>query len=240
MDLGRATLLRLPLCSLYTRTEGELDTRFSYGGTDMPKMQPKGYTDHLNRKPAENICHGFDYAAFIDRPLNNYVVLNLHGESVDEAATIFEKVRHKFRDWFNRRTKQLYGHRLPPAYVYTLEQPGQQAHANWVVNIPPRLQKEFAERLERWASKAQRRKGEFDIHLEPVVPGTAKTLAKYVIKGTDEMYVGYLHLQEFAAPQGRIWGRRAGTSPSISRSARKDAGFVAKRDRNKRQALAAA
>lgn len=204
----------------------------------MTKIQRRGYTDHLNRRPAENICHAFDYAEAIDRPLNNYVVVNLRGEAADNAASIFERVRHKFRDWFNRRTRQLYGAALPPIYVYTLECPNGMAHANWVINIPPPLQDEFERKLDRWVEKAQGRVGPFDARLKPVKAGTAKTLAKYLLKGIDPLYVGYLHLDAYAAPQGRIWGRRAGASPAISRAARRAAGFVAKRHRKSWRAAA--
>lgn len=199
----------------------------------MPKMQYRGYTDHLNRRPAQNICHAFDFARFLGHPLNQYVVINLHGEAAESAAVIFERVRHKFRDWYNRRTKKLYGLALPPMYVYTLEKPGEQAHANWVVHVPPELLAEFDKKRRKWVERAQGRRGPYDVHVSPVDPHTDKTLAKYIIKGIDGLYVGYLHLDAYAAPQGRIWGRRAGTSPSLSRAARDAAGFVAKRDRGK-------
>lgn len=45
--------------------------------------------------------------------------------------------------------------------------------------------------------------------------------------------IGYLHLASVAAPQGCIWGRRCGASPAIGRTARRAAGFVPRRDRNK-------
>jgi hypothetical protein len=199
----------------------------------MTKIQYQGYTDHLNRRTAKNICHAFDFAAYLGYPLNNYIVMNLHGLDAEYAASLFERVRHKFRDWFNRRTKQLYGKALPPMYVYTLEKPGQQAHANWVVHIPTELKREFDKKKQRWVERVQGKRGHHDIYASDVDPHTAKSLAKYIIKGIDAVYVDYLHLSTYAAPQGRIWGRRAGTSPSLSRGARNAGGFSAKRDRGK-------
>lgn len=198
----------------------------------MPKNAYCGYTDVLNRHPAENICHAFDFAKFIGRPLNNYVVINFDDTAALYGGTTFRKVVHKFRDWFNRRTKQLYGNCLPPAFIYSLENPNGQVHANWVVNVPPELQAEFEKKHRRWVRKAQGDIRRYDVAIFKVDPHTDKSLAKYVIKGIDGNFISYLHMQEYASPQGRIWGRRAGVSPSISRTARNKAGFVAKQHRH--------
>lgn len=199
----------------------------------MPKIEYRGYTNHLNRHPAENICHAFDFAKHLTRPLNNYVVINFDRESEHYGGTLFRKVRHKFRDWFNRRSKQVYGEALLPMYVYSLENPHGQVHANWVVNIPPALQAEFEKKSRRWVEKALGHVRRYDVHSVTVDPYTDKSLAKYIIKGIDGRYVGYMHMADYAEDQGRIWGRRAGASPTISRAARKGAGFVPKRDRHK-------
>lgn len=201
----------------------------------MPKNEYGTYTDFLNRHPAENICHAFDFAAWLGCPLNNYLVINFSSQDEERAGEIFRAIRHKYRDWLNRRTKQLYGEALPPMYVYTLENPNGMAHCNWVLHVPPALQAEFDRKRDRWFARAHGStiSRPYDVKLCGVKSGTAKSLCKYIIKGTDSRFVGYLHLGDYAAPQGRIWGRRAGTSPAISRAARKGAGFVAKRDRGK-------
>jgi len=199
----------------------------------MTKTLRSGYTDHLNRHPAENICHGFDFAAYLGRPLNNYIVLNFDEESANHSGAIFQAIRHKFRDWLNRRTKKLYSKPLSAMYVYTHENPNGHAHCNWVVHVPPELQAEFDQKRQKWIERAHKNVRRFDVVAERVNPATAKSLAKYIIKGTDSRFVSYLHLQAYAAPQGRVWGRRACTSEAISRAARQAAGFKAKRDRGK-------
>ena len=88
-------------------------------------------------------------------------------------------------------------------------------------------------KCERWVRRAQGDIRQFDLLASNVDIQTDKSLAKYVIKGVDQRYIAYFHMQSYAAPQGRIWGRRAGTSPSISRTARNKAGFFPKRDRHK-------
>lgn len=197
----------------------------------MPKNEYRGYTDVLNRHPAENICHAFDFAAWLSRPLNNYIVINFDSESENHSGAIFRAIRHKFRDWLNRRTKQRYGAPLPPMYVYTHENPAGHAHCNWVVHVPQDLQAEFDKKRTMWIARAHKMVRHYDVKAKLVDPKTAKSLAKYIIKGLDSRYVGYLHLQAYAAPQGRVYGRRAGTSPALSRAARADAGFIPKRDR---------
>lgn len=196
---------------------------------------PASYTDHIGRKAAENICHAFDYAKHIGRPLDHYVTINLRsGQDERMATVIFKMIRHKFRDWVVNAMKRHQADLGRPAYVYALEAPDEgHPHAHWVVHVPPILADEFLEKLPKWVIKARGSLGQFDVLVERVDPYTDKSLAKYIIKGTDDRYVGYLHLQEYAAPQGRIWGRRATASPAIGRAARRKAGFVPRRDRHK-------
>jgi hypothetical protein len=200
----------------------------------MPKIGYRHYTDVLNRRPAENICHAFDFALYQGTPLNRYVVINFPAPDCDTATWMFAAIRDKFRNWYNRRTKQLYKAPLLPKYVYTLENPsGSRAHANWVVYVPESLLAEFDRKLSSWSRKVLRREPGFDLKNKSVDQNTYKTLAKYVLKGLDPLYVDYLHLKNFAEPQGRIYGRRACASASLSRASRKAAGFVARRDRDK-------
>ena len=103
-----------------------------------------------------------------------------------------------------------------------------------MVYVADELVAEFNRKLPTWVKKA---KGPtvrpFDIDVQEVDGQTYKTLAKYVIKGINPLYVDYLHLGDFAEPQGRVWGRRASSSASLNKAARKAAGFVPKRDRDK-------
>ena len=203
----------------------------------MPKMKslPRSYTDHIGRKAAENICHAFDYAKYIDQPLNRYVTISLRNvEDEAAAAHAFGMIRHKFRDWLVYAMKQSGAEIRRPAYVYSIEAPSaENPHVNWVAHIPPHLAAEFRLKLRGWAARVLGDVGPFDILIQAVEPTTDKSLAKYIIKGTDTRYVDYLHLGEYSAPQGRVWGRRATASPAIGRTARQRAGFKPKRDRHK-------
>ena len=199
----------------------------------MPKITPARSTHHINRHAAENICHAIDFAKNIDLPLNLYVVLNLdeNGSGI-EGTEIFRRVRHKFRDWLNRCLKKRGITPSPPVYVYSHENPANNPHVNWMVHVPAFLRAEFLEKLPRWLERSQGAVRKFDIDVQAIDPHTDKALAKYILKGTDERYVPYLHLQDYASPQGQIFGRRATASPAIGRKARRDAGFVPKLHRN--------
>jgi hypothetical protein len=201
----------------------------------VPKIWYRGYTDTLNRHPAENICHAFDYARYLGCPLNRYVVINFDANDADLASWVFMRIRDKYRDWHNRKTRQITGTAQLPKYIYTLENPNGHAHVNWVIHVPDQLLGEFMRKLPAWVKKAKGRSvGPYDIHTKPVNEDTHKTLAKYVLKGIDPLFVDYLHLANFAQPQGRIWGRRACSSASLNKAARKAAGFDPKRHRNSR------
>lgn len=194
-------------------------------------------TTHIGRKAAENICHAFDYAKHIGQPLNHYATINLRGHQYSDeltAAKAFQIIRHKFRDWRVYALRKHGASICGPAYIYTLEAPDpEHPHANWVLHVPAELASDFRNKLSLWVARACGHVGPFDIDVQVVDPTTDKTLAKYVVKGTDPNYVEYLHLGSVAAPQGQVSGRRVGVSPAISRTARKRGGFVPRRDRHK-------
>ena len=214
----------------------------------MPKMSrhsppaQRGFTYRIGRNAAENICHAFDYAKHVGQPLNRYITINIRGaENERDVTEVFKDIRHRFRDWLNYAMKRAGITVQPPAYVYAIEAPDpDHPHAHWVVHVPPFLAREFAKKLPVWVARAASTDAPYDIDIRTVDPHTDKTLAKYVIKGTDPRFVRYLHLDRVAAPQGRVWGRRATASHAIGRSARERAGFVPRRDRHKWAASIAA
>lgn len=198
----------------------------------MPKIQYSTHTHALNVVPAENILHAMDYARYQGCSLNLYVVVNFPSEDADIAAWLFTRIRDKYRDWYNWRTKKVYGAPKLAMYVYTLENPNGQAHANWVVYVPPELRAEFLRKLPGWVRKAKgHAPGQFDVKAKDVDQSTYKSLGKYINKGLRERYGRYLHI--ITSAQGRIFGRRACSSAAINKAARADAGFVPKRDRIK-------
>ena len=164
----------------------------------MPKLGYRQYTDVLNRRPAENICHAFDYARYQGTPLNRYVVSQLSRPRLLITATWIVRRR-------SRQVPELVQpphpanctRRAPasPKYVYTLWKipPGSRAHANWVVSrSAPSLTDRV--RPEAFAAGSLRKVVRREPWVRPQKSGasirnTYKTLAKYVLKGLDPLYV---------------------------------------------------
>lgn len=182
-------------------------------------------TKHINRRLSQSIFRAFDYAQWVGRPLNTYVVLNFRETAERSAATAFFQVRHKFRDWLAYASKRFALGQQTADYVYTFENDSGLIHANWVIHVPPALMAEFDKKVRRWLKKSQGACGDFDISIQRVEPQRAKRLAKYILKGTDPQFVAHFFLQDVAKDQGLVVGKRAGISLSAGPSARKAAGF---------------
>lgn len=193
----------------------------------MPKNRAVLETEHISRKTTQNIYRAFDYAKFRGIPFNLYIVLHLHEAESQIAATIFERVRHKYRDWLAYQAKR-FGHRLPPLYVYTFEAPDN-PHVNWVLRVPPFLVDQFLEKLPKWVAKVQGPIGPYDLNVSSVEPDKGyKSLANYMVKGCDPAFIEHFHLQALHdqhGAQGTFWGRRAGVCPALNKTARDTAGY---------------
>jgi hypothetical protein len=200
----------------------------------MPKRlkesRPLRQSEHISRRVTQSVFRAFDYAFEIGSPLNLYVVINLHDTMKVSAAAIFEAIRHKYRDWLNYRTKKRGLGIVAPMYIYAMENPsGTHPHVNWALHVPHDLREEFAAKLPRWIEKAQGKCGPSDCVVQSVREDTHKQLAKYIVKGTDPGFVDHFHLQKVYAPQGQVWGKRAGVSPSLGATVRKVINFRPRR-----------
>lgn len=200
----------------------------------MPKMLKEGrplrQSSHINRRVTQSVFRAFDYALEIGSPLNLYIVINLHETMKVSAAAVFEAIRHKYRDWLNYRTKKRSLGIVPPMYIYAMENPsGTHPHVNWALHVPDDLRAEFEAKLPRWIEKAQGKCGPSDCVVQGVREDTHKQLAKYIVKGTDPGFVDHFYLQKVYAPQGQVWGKRAGVSPSLGATVRKVVNFRPRR-----------
>lgn len=189
-------------------------------------------SEHISVKLVQNAFRAFDYALVTGVPLNVIVVLHLHETEAQSAATIFRKIRHKYRDWLVYACKAA-GIRLAPMYVYSFEAPGS-PHVNWALYVPPALTNEFFEKLSGWVAKVQGPLGPYDLRAEGIDMSGYKSLANYMMKGCDPAYIDHFHLRALYnehGPQGAFYGQRAGVSPAFNKTARKVAGYDAKRRR---------
>lgn len=182
---------------------------------------------HISRRVTQSVFRAFDFAKAIDRPLNLYVVVNIRETEAACATTVFLRIRRKFRSWLAYKTNNS----VAPAYIYAFENPDGMPHVNWAIHVPEYLHAEFQKKLSRWVARAHQGVEQFDVSCEPVNPAYAKKLAKYIVKGTDPAYVEHFYLGDVHTDQGVIWGKRAGISPSLGTTARREAGFRPRRGR---------
>lgn len=187
-------------------------------------------TRQISRHAGTNILHAFDYAKFIEKPLNIYIVINFDEADAEKAATyIFKSLRERYRAWLRYAANKFGLDKMSPAYVATFENPeGKNPHVNWVVHVPENLIEEFLKKLPMWVHKSQGHLRPRDICAQMVDPYTDKSLAKYIIKGTDKHFEKYFHLEKYAADQdqGVVAGRRTVVSPEIGTTARRKAAFL--------------
>lgn len=192
-------------------------------------------TLHIGRRVTQSIFRAFDYADAIGTPLNFYVVVHLNETDQACAATLFERIRHKFRDWLNYKGKTSGGDPLTPSYIYAFENPANESpHINWGVHVPPGLIGEFHAKLPGWIEKVQGPLGHRTCRVLPIERQRAKRLAKYIVKGTEAGFVDHFFLRDLTdahGPQGEVWGKRAGVSPSLGPAVRRAARFRPRRHR---------
>lgn len=193
--------------------------------TKTEAVRLRRHSSAISRAVTQSVFDAFRFAAAKGTPLNTYVVINLRKQAGEEATYIFEAIRHKYRDWLAHLRKKG-GASVTPTYVFAFENPADLPHVNWVVHIPKGLEAEFDRKLRRWVLKAQGEVGPFDINIQPVTLESTATLAKYILKGTQETHIDHFYLGTvYDGPQGSIWGKRAGSSPSIGKTARDRTGF---------------
>lgn len=187
-------------------------------------------THHISRKMVQNIMHAFNYARACGIPLNVYTTINLNETDAHASAAIFEMIRHKYRDWLSYRARKL-GVRIPPMYAFTFEAPAQ-PHVNWVLRVPPSMLGDFERKLPGWTVKVQAMRP-YDLDVQRIDPDRAyKALANYICKGCDPAYIEHFYLTDLQTAhgdQGAFWGKRAGVSPALNKTAREAARYNAKR-----------
>lgn len=195
---------------------------------ESPRLSP-----HIRRRVTQNIFRAFDYVKASGDGFNLYAVVNLRDTAHQSATTAFGRICHKYRDWLAHKSKKR-GEKLHPRYTFSIESPNGHCHANWVLHIPADLVAEFRQKLPKWLEKVQGDAGPFDIDVQDIVPGTEKSLAKYVLKATEPDFIDHFHLRSYAEKhgnQGTVWGKRAGVSVSIGKAARDKDGFSPRRRR---------
>ncbi|QFP63335.1 hypothetical protein [Brucella anthropi] len=181
-----------------------------------------------------NIVRAFDYAKFIARPLNLFVTI-IFKERFDliKINEMFRKIITWNTRWNNEYSKKHSLSKQKPVWLYVFENPQFNPHVHWCLNIRKEQIEEFKIKLQKWLKKIQGSIYSNSIYIQYINPYTDKRLANYMVKGIDEEYIEFLHLQQIASYQGPIYGQRARAATEIGPTAIKKSGFKASRDRHK-------
>jgi len=178
---------------------------------------------------ATNVLHAARFAKARGRPLTLSVTLGWHlvGLNAEQGRAVFKQLRQKVRrQWVYRSEADNLGSFDD---VRSHEAPGGLANTHWVIHVPPKMRVRFETSVEHFLQKLipHVKVAQTDLlHFAPAdAPGQ---LMKYILKGIDQKFAGYLHIDP--VDQGFIPGRgRTAVSPSIGFKARKRAGWQRKR-----------
>lgn len=198
----------------------------------MPTKYGPLQTLHIGRRAAENALHAVRYARDAGRPINTHVTISFAALSLDDdqAADLFRHLQARIgRWWRDQRTRKqrpvgdLYG-------FHSHANPAGSRHVHWLLHVPSEVAEEFARVLRnRLVKLTDEANLDEALHIGPVT--TPGSLAKYVLRGIEPAYGGYLHID--AANEWLVSGcRRTGVSRAASKAARTRAGW--KRTRSAR------
>jgi hypothetical protein len=187
---------------------------------------PARISHFINRRPAANFWHAFNFAAEIGQPLNVFVTLNFgHTNCSAETMTaqFMTLLDRKFGPWWRRPSRHLkIGPQGAPAYAWVAEAAGGYPGIHWVLHIPQTRRTDFIARLPKWLKNIAG-----DLHDECAFNvGTvyrAPGLRSYLLKGCDPNYADFCKFD--CVPQGVVHGKRSGVSRSLQRTARSRAGY---------------
>ncbi len=179
-------------------------------------------------KPATNAFHAVRFANEEGRGLDLFVTINLSklGVAADDGCAFISKLRVKMNGaWKYQRDMK--GAPLGPFDgLGSHENPDGKRHVHWMVRVPVSARPWFEVTLTKFLRKMSGVE-ELGTALEIKPIYAAGTLAKYILKGVSSDYAAYFHMS--ATDQGVVVGRRTFVSRSLSRTARKAAGWKRKR-----------
>jgi hypothetical protein len=194
-------------------------------------MTTKPGTLNVGRRAAENVLHSVRFTADQGAPINTLITISFEALGIEESVAdrVFQELHGRvLRAWRHL----LHTNRVPRQVVgaYCHANPAGSRHVHWLAHVPPVSFEIFEAVVSKFLRKVV---GRFDLgdalHIKRV--DTPGSVAKYVLRGIDPYFADYLHIE--AANEGFVLGRRTGVSRSISKAARKRAGWSRKRRRQR-------
>lgn len=192
-------------------------------------------THRIPLRSALNVLHGVRYASETGTPLTHMLTIDLDWvEEIRDAGEVFALVRERIMRWW-RYSRDRPGRALGPFMgVLVHANPGHR-HAHWLFRLPPGIETTFlavvVNRLAKVTDVTEERAA--DACQIKAAPGPG-SLAKYLLKGIDPRFADHLFIE--AVDEGFVRGRRTSVSRAISRSARREAGWVRRRRGARREA----
>jgi len=185
----------------------------------------------IQRALVAELIDATSFAEWCDFPLNRFVSIDLSGLEMRPQKFISSFLK-RVGDWLRMNAS-------PVAYVWVLENPPR-GHINChiLIHVPESLMRRFRLRQRHWCECTGAKWNKSFIRSQKVgiKPGTRDRKLSlgerlehteyalcYMLKGADREICELLRIEWHA--QGRILGKRNGTSQSIGRKARQQAGY---------------
>jgi hypothetical protein len=159
---------------------------------------------------AENLREGAAFATRIGKPLTQFITIHwFKADGSENADRRFARLRECAQKWLVRKG-------VPLTCCWVLEAPKQNVHSHMAIHLPPDLVESFSAMLSTWV-------GGNDVPgMIDVKPATTLGWRRYLLKGVgpagwDKFNIPHRH----RVPQGKIKGKRSGTSQNLGPAARK-------------------
>jgi hypothetical protein len=169
-------------------------------------------TTHVTRNSAENLLEALKFAAETERPLNTSIDINwaMFAGDADDRRRL-SKVQERLSKWFRRR-----GHELVWVWVREVGANGAR-HVHILVHVPPLLVDKLTTALERLFEPEGGMLCDRAIEIKDAYWPTGKL--RYMLKGLSPADGSRLSIR--CKPQGKLVGKRSGTTENIGAAARR-------------------
>ena len=171
-------------------------------------------SEYIGLKPGSNLHHAIRLAESKGYPLNIFVTINFSMTdcSAENTDIIFQSIRNSYGKWATRPTKHFRSLRVPPVFVWVIENENGHLHAHWLIHIPVARQCDFCLRLNEWLERLTgpiKDSRTIDIRDAPSPMG----LERYLLKGQQPSLARCFNIEpEY---QGWVTGRRIGHSQCL-------------------------
>lgn len=179
---------------------------------------------HIKKRKAQMLLNAFDFARYLERPINYFVVINLVSTIQQHSTIAFRRIINKFSRWLEYKRRNGVTNCVP-TYVFSHENPtGDNPHVNIGIHVPNCLKVEFELKLKQWIKSSQGALTDCTFSCKVIDKDKDMNVAFYMIKGVETEYLNHFKIpskHRAKGPQGIIYGTRASFSRSLGPAAMK-------------------